>query len=156
MPFFVSGQNAVLARMNEVKTQGWRDCTAKEIWIENVSMNYLNVHHGSWSGLFLPSQTLVSSFLSFWLSCQDLLLCYNSYFSMQSTERQRNYSTALRQINANIYFMSNGGTEAVQCSSYESQRPLRNEVQKQCLRCSLQDTLQGQGIRLHTHGYSLQ
>lgn len=46
---------------------------------------------------------------------------------MQSTEKQRNYSIALRQINANIYFMSNyGGTEAVQRSSYESKRPLRN------------------------------
>lgn len=33
---------------------------------------------------------------------------------MQSTERQRHRSVALRQINANIYFISNyRGTEAV-------------------------------------------
>lgn len=46
---------------------------------------------------------------------------------MQSTERQRNYNIALRQINANIYFMSNyWDTEADRCSSFESKRPLRN------------------------------
>lgn len=46
---------------------------------------------------------------------------------MQSTERQRNYNIALRQINANIYFMSNyWDTEADRCSSSESKRPLRN------------------------------
>lgn len=46
---------------------------------------------------------------------------------MQSTERQWNYNIALRQINANIYFMSNyWDTAAVRCSSFESKRPLRN------------------------------
>lgn len=123
MPFLVSGQNALLAGMNKVRTQAWRDCTANQIWIENISLSYLSVHHGGWSGLFLRPQTLLSS------SClaRIHLLHHNSYFSMQSTEKQRNYSIALRQINANIYFMSNyRGTEAVQRSSYESKRPLRN------------------------------
>lgn len=73
---------------------------------------------------------------------------------MQITERQRNYSIALRQINANIYFMFNyGGTEAVQCSSYESKRPLRNGRTETVL--EVQDKLQEQGIWLHT-GYSFQ
>lgn len=59
------------------------------------------------------------------------LLHCNSYFPMQSTETQRNYSMALRQINANIYFMSNyWSTEAVQCSSYESNHPFRNGCAK--------------------------